>query len=225
MKYYDEEILAIAASGTIKAVKESGIYECGAERRSQKQTLFISFKGRRGEMDMLYKLTKKYIIDINDWDTIQKIDTESLPGFFERMKVYRKHVPNAKGVKNVYVLDLNNPIKLPHIVRPAENNSSPAVYYTLNEFFGEVNCRTKNGEYVIVQKAVQIKNGNELNISINKRGSKTYDVYCTTNNTHVKRFESSDSAPLDTDLEYEIRVSGENKDVSLQTIQLTHQKR
>ena len=216
MKYYEEEILAIPAGKTRKAVMASGIYECPATYRSRKQTLYISFKDKRGEMDMLYKLIDKYIMDINAPSAIQTIDNE-LPGFADRMSTYKQIASYKPGVKRIYVLDLDNPVKLPNIVRPAENNASPA-YYSISEFVRDVNS---NLGRVIVQKDVQIKNGNTLCIESN--GNKNYDVYDSTSNTQIASFPGSAPVPLNSNLRFEIQVRGAKRSVALKTIRLSYQ--
>ena len=158
MNYYEEEILAIPAGGTLNTVKSTGIYECPENYNTHKQSLYICFKASKGgDMTELYKLTNKYIIDINDKSAIQAIDN-SFPGFASRIKNYKQNVPNVSGIKQVYVIDICSPIILPNTVRPAENNTAPA-YYSLSDFLSPVNS---NISKVIVQKNIWVDENNIL---------------------------------------------------------------
>lgn len=212
MNYYEEEILAIPAGKTITAVKTSGIYECPGDYKPHKRSLYISFKAQNGgDMSELYKLKNIYVLDINDNSAITAVNNSS-PGFATSINTYKKQVSGVSGVKQIYVIDISNPIKLPNDVRPLENNTAPA-YYTLSEFFSDVNS---NIGRVIVQKNIWIDDNNNLHIQ--NSGQKTYDVY--ENHNKLGTFLTSGVVQLNTSYFYEIDVKGTNKGVSLKKIEI-----
>ena len=215
MKYYDEEILSIPAGVTYNAVMASGIYECPNNYKKPKRSLFITFRKNKGLMDRLFKLIDVVELDINDQTAIASVDN-SLPGFAARLQTYKQSLKiPVSGNKRVYILDLDNPIILPVPVRPIENNAPP-VYYSLHEFFSDVNSNIK---CVIVQKDIDIQPDT---IRIQTKGNKTYELQDSTGSV-LKVFSTTDSySPLQQNDTYKIQVRGTNRNVALKWIILKY---
>jgi hypothetical protein len=219
MKYYEEEILSIPAGKTINAIKASGIYECPINYNAHKKSLYVTFRESgmsKGKMDTLYKLIDIFEIDLNDTSAIDIID-KSINGFAGKITQY-KTIANYNGndhsKKQVYLLDVNNTITLPIPVRPVENNTAP-VYYRISEFFGKNNSNLK--DVIVVQKNITI-DGNTLNIQTS--GKKTYKLY--ENGSLVKTFINNGSHSLNTSNQYQLTVTGTNRNVQLQSILITN---
>lgn len=224
MNYYEEDILAIPAGSSIKAVIRSGLYECpvvGRRYASQRKTLYLAFKKKAGEMDKLYKL-KGIIegVDLNDSSQIQVIDNMSeFQGLANRINDYKKGLPYSNtdhNLKRVFVLDMENSISLPNKVRPLENNANWP-YYKLNEFLQPANS---NINQVILQNNVTIA-GNELCVKTN--GRKMYELYEShTSNKLCTTFLNDSTYTLNPSKLYKVRVIGVNRSGKICDIKITN---
>lgn len=216
MKYYEEDVLSIPAGTSIKAVEQTGIYECPISYRSHKKSLYVTFRksgASKGEMSRLYKLEDIYELDINDAGAIQTVDN-AVPGFFRRINLYKQIVSypaTSHDKKQVYVLDLNNTLQLPRPVRPIENNTSP-VYYPLCDFFQQPNS---NIGAVIVQKHIWVDANDILYVCTN--GKKHYRLSYKFG-TLIKSFATNGTCILKNNFDYIIDVIGINRSVALKSI-------
>ena len=222
MKYYEEEILAIPAGETFDAVMRSGIYECPDHGKYRhKKTLLVAFKEKGGDMNKLYKLEDIYLLDINDHSAVDAVELAH-PGFGQRLSTYKSFY-KYKGIngypasnhdtKQVYVLDIQNPIKLPKTVIPMENNVAPA-YYCLHEFIGNTNS---NVGKIVVQKNIWIGPNNELHVN---PGKKNYEL--TLNGDTLNSFKTEGSYLLSTNNTYLIKVITSKKSTAIKSIKLKY---
>jgi hypothetical protein len=221
MNYYEEDILSIPASRSLPAILKSGIYECpttGRRYAHQRKTLYIAFKDQGGVMRTLYKL-KDVIegVDLNDTSQIDVLESmEGLKGISQRINEYKTTLPydsNDHIPKRLFVLDMDNSITLPHIVRPLENNSNWP-YYSLKDFLQPVNS---NKGQVILQDNISII-GNELIVKAN--GKKQYDLF--ESGLLVNSFMSNGKYILNISRNYTINVKGVNRGGHRCTIQISY---
>ena len=210
MNYYEEDVLAIPAGKTLKAVQQSGIYECptiGKRYARQRKTLFITFKGKNGVMSRLYKL-KEIVegINLNDSSQIDVLDKmPEFSGIKGRIATYKSltNYPQSDFTpKRLFVLDMENQIQLPNVVRPFENNSNWP-YYSLTEMLQQVNS---NIGQIIIHKGVSVNN-NELKVNTN--GKKKYDLYESSN--YICSFAKGGSFILDPAKNYSVDVVRVNR--------------
>lgn len=146
MKHYEEEIVSIPAGNSYEAVVSSGIYECPVEyKRNPQNPLFITFREKGGgAMKTLYKLLDVLELDLDDEASIEKVDEASIEkvgkqlNLKDRLDRYKSFGTPTKGVKRVYVLDIDDAITLPIPVTPMENNT-PIINYKISDFIGECN--------------------------------------------------------------------------------------
>lgn len=142
MKHYEEEIVSIPAGNSYEAVVSSGIYECPVDYNTPKKALFMTFREKDGgAMRTLYKLLDVLELDLDDEASIEKVDKQL--NLKDRLDRYKSIGTPSKGVKKVYVLDVDNAITLPIPVTPMENNTSK-IYYKLGDFIGK--CNTNKGD-------------------------------------------------------------------------------
>lgn len=222
MKYYENEILAIPAGETFTAIMASGIYECPEDGKyGHRKTLYIAFKNKGGDMDKLYKLDDIFLLDINDQSAVSAVDS-SLPGFSQRLSTYKSlykykgangYPASTHDTKQVYVLDMQNPIELPTTVMPMENNVAPA-YYDMHEFIGLPNS---NVGKIVVQKNIWIGQNNELHI---KPGKKIYEL--TSNGATLHVFNIYGTYTLSTTGTYLINVIATKKSTAIKSIGLQY---
>lgn len=125
--------------------------------------------------------------------------------------------------RKVYLLDKDNKITLPYLVRPVENNSS-VVYYKLCDFLGKPNSSNKNknknedDNTVYVQKKITINEKNQLKIK--KSGNTVYELYEYKNNSPVKKITMP--YKLNTQKKYELKLQNSHNNVHLQSVILEH---
>lgn len=207
MNYYEREIQAIPAGMSLSAIQASGLYECpttGKHYANQRKTLYLAFKGKNGgKMTTLYKV-KEIIegIDLNDLSQIavlQKIPQyANIDQQIQTYKTQTKYNPNDHNSKRLFILDIDNSIKLPNLVRPLENNSNRP-YYDIKDFLQPVNS---NINCVILQTLLQIA-GNKLNININMSHKK---IEICENNGSKQIFTQSSSYTLNPLSTYRIEI-------------------
>ena len=152
MNHYSVEVMSIPAGATINGVTNCGIYECPFvnssgnaqnvgktnfyNRYSKQIPLYMAFRDKGGEVRTLYKLAGIEFLDIKDQTAINAIDKEGkYTNFDQRISNYLSLYGNVSGLKQVFVLDLDNSISLPCPVRYQNRSPRGLDYRKLNEFF------------------------------------------------------------------------------------------
>ena len=120
MTTYDVEILCIPAGRTLPHIRKYGIYECPTigrqyKRRGLMRPLYISFREGRnnGQFDILYKVKDVIAMDMNDKSAVASLKAKgSYPNIEQRINGYVNDL-HPNGNKWVFILDLDESIKLP----------------------------------------------------------------------------------------------------------------
>lgn len=217
MKHYEEEIVSIPAGNSYEAVVSSGIYECPVDYNTPKKALFMTFREKDGgAMRTLYKLLDVLELDLDDEASIEKVDKQL--NLKDRLDRYKSIGTPSKGVKKVYVLDVDNAITLPIPVTPMENNTSK-IYYKLGDFIGK--CNTNKGDnkddYRIVSP-FKI-DGHTLSVPRSKRNC----ILKKEDGTLVKDFSCNEgSIELNKEYVYELFVQGDKRSIRLNKIRLSY---
>lgn len=216
MKHYEEEIVSIPAGNSYEAVVSSGIYECPVEykRRNPQNPLFITFREKGGgAMKTLYKLLDVLELDLDDEASIEKVGKQL--NLKDRLDRYKSFGTPTKGVKRVYVLDIDDAITLPIPVTPMENNT-PIINYKISDFIGE--CNTNKGEYRIVSP-FKI-DGHTLSVPRSKRNC----ILKKEDGTLIKDFSCNEgSIELDKECVYELFVQGDTRSIRLNKIRISYE--
>lgn len=223
MKHYEEEIVSIPAGNSYEAVVSSGIYECLVEyKRNPQNPLFITFREKGGgAMKTLYKLLDVLELDLDDEASIEKVDEASIEkvgkqlNLKDRLDRYKSFGTPTKGVKRVYVLDIDDAITLPIPVTPMENNT-PIINYKISDFIGE--CNTNKGEYRIVSP-FKI-DGHTLHVPNSRKNC----ILKKEDGTLVKDF-SCNKEPIELNKEYvyELFVQGDKRSIRLNKIRISYE--
>lgn len=223
MKHYEEEIVSIPAGNSYEAVVSSGIYECPVEyKRNPQNPLFITFREKGGgAMKTLYKLLDVLELDLDDEASIEKVDEASIEkvgkqlNLKDRLDRYKSFGTPTKGVKRVYVLDIDDAITLPIPVTPMENNT-PIINYKISDFIGE--CNTNKGEYRIVSP-FKI-DGHTLHVPNSRKSC----ILKKEDGTLVKDF-SCNEEPIELNKEYvyELFVQGDKRSIRLNKIRISYE--
>lgn len=215
MKHYEEEIVSIPAGNSYEAVVSSGIYECPVEyKRNPQNPLFITFREKGGgAMKTLYKLLDVLELDLDDEASIEKVGKQL--NLKDRLDRYKSFGTPTKGVKRVYVLDIDDAITLPIPVTPMENNT-PIINYKISDFIGE--CNTNKGEYRIVSP-FKI-DGHTLHVPNSRKNC----ILKKEDGTLVKDF-SCNKEPIELNKEYvyELFVQGDKRSIRLNKIRLSYE--
>ena len=223
MKHYEEEIVSIPAGNSYEAVVSSGIYECPVEyKRNPQNPLFITFREKGGgAMKTLYKLLDVLELDLADEASIEKVDETSIEkvgkqlNLKDRLDRYKSIGTPTKGVKRVYVLDIDDAITLPIPVTPMENNT-PIINYKISDFIGE--CNTNKGKYRIVSP-FKI-DGHTLRVPRSKRNC----ILKKEDGTLIKDFSCNEgSIELNKEYVYELFVQGDKRSIRLNKIRLSYE--
>ncbi|WP_444384895.1 hypothetical protein [Prevotellamassilia timonensis] len=218
MKHYEEEIVSIPAGNSYEAVVSSGIYECPVDYNTPKKALFMTFREKDGgAMRTLYKLLDVLELDLDDEASIEKVDKQL--NLKDRLDRYKSIGTPSKGVKKVYVLDVDNAITLPIPVTPMENNTSK-IYYKLGDFIGK--CNTNKGDnkddYRIVSP-FKI-DGHTLSVPRSKRNC----ILKKEDGTLVKDFSCKEgSIELNKEYVYELFVQGDKRSIRLNKIRISYE--
>lgn len=216
MKHYEEEIVSIPAGNSYEAVVSSGIYECPVEykRRNPQNPLFITFREKGGgAIKTLYKLLDVLELDLDDEASIEKVGKQL--NLKDRLDRYKSFGTPTKGVKRVYVLDIDDAITLPIPVTPMENNT-PIINYKISDFIGE--CNTNKGEYRIVSP-FKI-DGHTLSVPRSKRNC----ILKKEDGTLIKDFSCNEgSIELDKEYVYELFVQGDTRSIRLNKIRISYE--
>lgn len=223
MKHYEEEIVSIPAGNSYEAVVSSGIYECPVEyKRNPQNPLFITFREKGGgAMKTLYKLLDVLELDLDDEASIEKVDEASIEkvgkqlNLKDRLDRYKSFGTPTKGVKRVYVLDIDDAITLPIPVTPMENNT-PIINYKISDFIGE--CNTNKGEYRIVSP-FKI-DGHTLHVPNSRKNC----ILKKEDGTLVKDF-SCNKEPIELNKEYvyELFVQSDTRSIRLNKIRISYE--
>ena len=223
MKHYEEEIVSIPAGNSYEAVVSSGIYECPVEyKRNPQNPLFITFREKGGgAMKTLYKLLDVLELDLDDEASIEKVDEASIEKVGKQLNLkdkldrYKSFGTPTKGVKRVYVLDIDDAITLPIPVTPMENNT-PIINYKISDFIGE--CNTNKGEYRIVSP-FKI-DGHTLHVPNSRKNC----ILKKEDGTLVKDF-SCNKEPIELNKEYvyELFVQGDKRSIRLNKIRISYE--
>ena len=223
MKHYEEEIVSIPAGNSYEAVVSSGIYECPVEyKRNPQNPLFITFREKGGgAMKTLYKLLDVLELDLDDEASIEKVDEASIEkvgkqlNLKDRLDRYKSFGTPTKGVKRVYVLDIDDAITLPIPVTPMENNT-PIINYKISDFIGE--CNTNKGKYRIVSP-FKI-DGHTLHVPNSRKNC----ILKKEDGTLVKDFScNAGSIELNKEYVYELFVQGDKRSIRLNKIRLSYE--
>lgn len=155
MKYYDCEVLSIPAGKTIEAVSQVGIYECPSERgkwktRGEHKPLYMAFRKKEGYVEKLYKVDDLWSISIagpsfeatkeqiiKNPDDVKKIEA------LKRIEEYKKIIEydeKSDEKKWVFILDIENSIKLPHPVKYRNHNVFDETKRPLSAYFAEADA-------------------------------------------------------------------------------------
>lgn len=218
MKHYEEEIVSIPAGNSYEAVVSSGIYECPVDYNTPKKALFMTFREKDGgAMRTLYKLLDVLELDLDDEASIEKVDKQL--NLKDRLDRYKSIGTPSKGVKKVYVLDVDNAITLPIPVTPMGNNTSK-IYYKLGDFIGK--CNTNKGDnkddYRIVSP-FKI-DGHTLSVPRSKRNC----ILKKEDGTLVKDFSCNEgSIELNKEYVYELFVQGDKRSIRLNKIRISYE--
>lgn len=218
MKHYEEEIVSIPAGNSYEAVVSSGIYECPVDYNTPKKALFMTFREKDGgAMRTLYKLLDVLELDLDDEASIEKVDKQL--NLKDRLDRYKSIGTPSKGVKKVYVLDVDNAITLPIPVTPMENNTSK-IYYKLGDFIGK--CNTNKGDnkddYRIVSP-FKI-DGHTLSVPRSKKNC----ILKKEDGTLVKDFSCNEgSIELNKEYVYELFVQGDKRSIRLNKIRISYE--
>lgn len=218
MKHCEEEIVSIPAGNSYEAVVSSGIYECPVDYNTPKKALFMTFREKDGgAMRTLYKLLDVLELDLDDEASIEKVDKQL--NLKDRLDRYKSIGTPSKGVKKVYVLDVDNAITLPIPVTPMENNTSK-IYYKLGDFIGK--CNTNKGDnkddYRIVSP-FKI-DGHTLSVPRSKRNC----ILKKEDGTLVKDFSCNEgSIELNKEYVYELFVQGDKRSIRLNKIRISYE--
>lgn len=218
MKHYEEEIVSIPAGNSYEAVVSSGIYECPVDYNTPKKALFMTFREKDGgAMRTLYKLLDVLELDLDDEASIEKVDKQL--NLKDRLDRYKSIGTPSKGVKKVYVLDVDNAITLPIPITPMENNTSK-IYYKLGDFIGK--CNTNKGDnkddYRIVSP-FKI-DGHTLSVPRSKRNC----ILKKEDGTLVKDFSCNEgSIELNKEYVYELFVQGDKRSIRLNKIRISYE--
>lgn len=168
MNYYDNEVLVIPATKTIKALKDPqcGIYECPVgtgqfNNRALGHPLYIAFKDR-GETNTLYKLKDVVQIDIADQTAIDSLDNiiengvRRYPDFKNKINRYKKlYNTSVSGQKWIFIIDYENSIDLYYPVL-IPSGARGHEYRSLKDVFNSPAVED-NGRIVL---KLPLKNGN-----------------------------------------------------------------
>ncbi len=218
MKHYEEEIVSIPAGNSYEAVVSSGIYECPVDYNTPKKALFMTFREKDGgAMRTLYKLLDVLELDLDDEASIEKVDKQL--NLKDRLDRYKSIGTPSKGVKKVYVLDVDNAITLPIPVTPMENNTSK-IYYKLGDFIGKCNANKGDNkdDYRIVSP-FKI-DGHTLSVPRSKRNC----ILKKEDGTLVKDFSCNEgSIELNKEYVYELFVQGDKRSIRLNKIRISYE--
>ena len=218
MKHYEEEIVSIPAGNSYEAVVSSGIYECPVDYNTPKKALFMTFREKDGgAMRTLYKLLDVLELDRDDEASIEKVDKQL--NLKDRLDRYKSIGTPSKGVKKVYVLDVDNAITLPIPVTPMENNTSK-IYYKLGDFIGK--CNTNKGDNKDDYRLVSpFKiDGHTLSVPRSKRNC----ILKKEDGTLVKDFSCNEgSIELNKEYVYELFVQGDKRSIRLNKIRISYE--
>ena len=151
MKYYDCEVLSIPAGKTIEAVRQVGIYECPSEEgkwktRGEHKPLYMAFREKEGYVEKLYKVDDLWSISIAGpsfeatKEQICKADDVKKIEALKRIEEYKKIIEydeKSDEKKWVFILDIENSIELPHLVKYRNHNVFDETKRPLNAYFAD----------------------------------------------------------------------------------------
>ncbi|MDD4180369.1 MAG: hypothetical protein PHE87_01945 [Victivallaceae bacterium] len=134
MNYYEQEVLSIPAGNSIDFIKEHNVHACPDKKGYQyKDAIFLTFRGRGGVMEKLYKIDKVIKLpplspslenQIKDLDFKDRIQ-----GYIADRKEKWKFESECKY--RFYILSETNQINLEH--KPAKTSCQGHVYFTLSQ--------------------------------------------------------------------------------------------
>lgn len=115
MFFYEKEVLSVGAADTHSAIVRHSIHSCPASY-SYKDAMFITFRGKGGVMDRLYKIDEILTIDVS-LPSFKTIVKKSYPIYADRIINYYEMVKKEKwanGNLRFYVLSEEETILLDH---------------------------------------------------------------------------------------------------------------
>lgn len=140
MKFYEKEVLSVAAGSTFEIIKRHHIHACPAYKSgfNYKDCLFITFReSNGGVMDCLYKIDDVIIIDPHNDSFITSIKNSNYD-YKDRIIKYIKDRKKewkfeVKEEYRFYILSDEQKILLPHGPKPDTGNNAGHRYYSLAE--------------------------------------------------------------------------------------------
>ena len=153
MNYYDVEVLSIPAGKTLPAVKKTGIYECPTvgrnyASRGEHRPLYIAFRGKKGYVDTLYRVSDLMKIPIHGIDYDSKIAPNLPTNIANKINDYKNCInynPSDIREKWVFILD-SKKIDLPNPVIYSKPNTYIDTRHSLADYFAKP---LKGSKYII----------------------------------------------------------------------------
>ncbi len=136
MKYYEKEVLSVAASRSLPIVEKTNVYECpDTPEYNYKKPLFITFRqSAGGVMNCLYKIEEIVVFNPKLKSEVETFKNSMLSDSVkQRVLEYIRHTPYPDDLdhnKRFYILSESENIQLPHKPHPRVNNAGK-IYYRL----------------------------------------------------------------------------------------------
>lgn len=140
MRFYETEVLSLAAKKTEQELKRHHIYAC-ANHKKHPTALFMAFRGEGGIMETLYKVDCVFVADPKHPSFEEQI--RFLPDLVQRrVLAFVEERMKGYGFKydeeyRFYTLSDSEKIELPHHPRPKVPNQSKRLYNLATLLSGE----------------------------------------------------------------------------------------
>lgn len=140
MNYFEEEVLSIPAGKSIKFINKFKVHACpDTKSYSYKHSIFLTFRGKKGIMDTLYKIEKVFSINPHSSSLDSEIrnleDYDRIKGYINERKKEWKFEKESKY--RFYILSTVNQISLPHLPSPAKISQNQRYYSLARILSGE----------------------------------------------------------------------------------------
>lgn len=152
-RFYDKEVLSIAAGSSIENVEKLRIYLC-QPNRFKSNPLFVTFRAAKGgEMKRLYRIKENVLsFDCQDKESLRILE-EKYPGITAKIKQWitvNNEDDRVHDERQLFIMDEGNlDIELPVPVKPERNNVDKSGWeYSLSDFFR----KSEQDEVVIIKK-------------------------------------------------------------------------
>lgn len=141
MKFYEKEIISVPTAKTIEFVedKDIAVYECPEGRPPytalHRLSLFLAFRGEKGVVNKLYKISDKVVMRLDDNEAIDALDSICI-GYASRLRKYlEKAKPDISEEKQIFFIDYEASITLRHPAIPGKQNNCYYPSYNIADFF------------------------------------------------------------------------------------------